>query len=255
MSAFERVLAAPASLEARRALLAEWAQAGDPRAELLDLGLRQWRFLREPPTPEYADLMARSAELIRRHGAAWAGPIAGRVERFRFHRGLVAEITMPLDRFVDEADELLALAPIQHVNLRAPATRFLDFIAHARFGQIVSFEVAGVRAIGDAEASALATSRHASQLRWIALSRNGIGRAGVEALAASAALAQVRFLALDGNPFDPSPAVFSDGGVVTVQPSPYALELERAHGPRPWLIPSNELAASWPPSRDMLAAA
>lgn len=227
MSAFDRVLAEPASLEARRALLAEWERAADPRAALLAIELEAWRLMHEPPTPRYAKLRAEAAELVRRHGAAWAGRLAELVTRYRFHRGLVAEITLPLDRFVELADELCTLAPIQHLNLRAPATRFRELVTLPRFAQIVSFEVPGQRQIGDDDALELARSPHASQLRWIALPRNSIGKAGVEALATSPYLRQVYFLALDGNRCDPSPTVWNDSGVVTVEPSPIATELQR----------------------------
>ena len=254
MSAFERVLAEPASLSARRALLAEWDRAADPRAALLKAQLEVWKHLDAPPTQESWELSGDAAELIYRHGNAWAGRIAELVDAYRFHRGLVAEITISLDRFVELADELYKLAPIQHLNLRGPATRFRELVASPRFAQLVSVVFAGQPSFGDNEAFALAQSRYASRLRWISLTRNAIGRPGVEALAASPHLANVMYLALEGNPFNPSPSVWSDGGVVSIETSPHAAELQRAYGHKVWLEPSYQQAEWWPPNRDVFAA-
>jgi hypothetical protein len=254
VSAFERVLAEPASLSARRALLVEWDRAADPRAELMRAQLEVWKHLDAPPTAQSWELSGDAAALTHLHGEAWAGRIAELVDAYRFHRGLVAEITISLDRFIELADELYQLAPIQHLNLRGPATRFRELVASPRFAQLVSVAFEGQPSFGDTEAFALAQSRYASRLRWIVLTRNAIGRLGVEALAASPYLANVIYLDLDGNPFNPSPSVWSDGGVFSVEASPYAAELQRAYGRKVWLEPLYQQAEWWPPSRDVYAA-
>ena len=256
MTELEHAIAQPASLVARRALAAAWEAAGDPRAELIRVQLVFWeetaRGGRASPRAQQA--RARADEPVRAHGRAWAGRIAALVERYRYHRGLVAEIKLSGDRLVELADELFALAPIQHLTLTAPIARWRELCALPRLAQIVSLEVAGVRAFGDAEAMALASARHAAGLRWLGLSGCAIGQPGVEALAASPYLDQLTYLGLRDNPFDPSPQIWNDGGVITVEPHPGAAGLERAYGRRRWLTPTMDEAADWPPDPDALAA-
>ena len=63
MTAFDRVMAAPASLAARYALLAEWQAAGNPQAELLErqLALRKHG-------PGGLELCLEIDKLIKAHG-------------------------------------------------------------------------------------------------------------------------------------------------------------------------------------------
>lgn len=254
-SAFQRVLAEPSSLAARRELAAAWEAANDPRAELVRVQVASWEAAqRGERTPQALATRKRATELVRLHGRAWAGRIAERVDSYRFHRGLVAEVALAADTFVERADELCALAPLQHLTLTAPIARWRDVCALPQLGQIVSLELAGVKTFGDAQVMALATSRHAAGLRWLGLSGCSITQAGVEALAASPYLDRVVYVGLRDNPFDPSPQIWDDGGVITVEPSPSAPAIERTYGRRPWLSPSVEQAAQWPPDPDQLAA-
>lgn len=253
---FQRVLAEPSSLAAREALAAAWQAAGDPRAELIRTQVAYWSFAArgELGLPQAKAARTRGNELVRAHGRAWAGELAGLVDRYRFHRGLVAEVALSCDAFIDRADRLFALAPIQHLTLTAPITRWADLCALPRLAQIVSLEVADVKAFGDDQAMALATSRHAAGMRWLGLSGCSLHQPGVEAIAASPYFDRVVYVGLTGNPFDPSPQIWDDGGVITVEPSRYAAPIERAYGRRRWLSPTPDEARQWPPDPDQLAA-
>ncbi len=120
-AAFDRVMAEPASLAARCALLDEWKSRGDPRALLLDkqLAYREIAWVDRATGPARR-LDAEIDALIARHGREWAGRVADLVDGWTFHRGLVAQVDVPGERFLQVAPELVALAPIQHVNLKAP---------------------------------------------------------------------------------------------------------------------------------------
>lgn len=252
MDAFTRVLEEPGSIAARKALLDQWSGEGDPRAQLLEQQLA-YDDARRARTHTEAQTRALNL-LIARQGRALAGELAGRVKRFVFRRGLVAEIAISGRDFVLGAHRLFQLAPIQHVTIEVPLPEATaELFAVPELAKLGSLELAGLgAAFGDEGACLLARCAHGSQLRWISLARDAIGEVGVEALAASEVLAHVRYLGLEGNPVDPTPYVqeIAEGRFRGGRPA-LAEQLETRFGPRPWLeIPTD--VDDWPPARDPL---
>jgi len=251
-SAYARVLANPTSLSAREALAAEWKAAGDPRAKLIDFQLRYraYRVAGSTASDDARMLLRKAYELTTKHGAEWAGEVAGLVEKFEFHRGCIAEVTLSGASFARVMPRLVALAPIQHVNLTLPLD-FASVVAAPEFAQLTSLKAVTLGAgFGDAEAKLLAASPLAKGLRWIRLTDDAIGRAGVEALAASSYLATCAYLDLAGNPVNPSPDVNDHTGALLAVRSDVGDEMERTYGHRPWLaLPTG----AWPPDRDDIA--
>lgn len=254
MSAYERVLAAPGSLAAREALAAEWKAKKDPRAELIEkqLRLRQHRVDNTLWSDE-ANALAREINvLVKKHGAQWAGDAARLAKDYAFHRGCVAEVTLPGAAFSSAMPKLFALAPVQHVNLMMPlALEILVDSPHlARLSSLRIGELRG--GFGDAQAATLARSPHLSNLRWLSLVDNAVGPAGAEALAASPQLAQCVFIDLGGNPTNPTPSLSEYEGVENRGRPAIAQDLERRFGKRAWLqVPA--AGTMWPPDRDHLA--
>jgi len=251
ITAYDRVLANPRSLSAREALAAEWNAASDPRSELIDLQLRyrQHRIDNTIWSDEANAQFRRIFQLTEQHGKTWAGEVAPLVTRFEFHRGCVAEVTLPGASFASAMPKLLTLAPIQHVNLTTPLN-FAQVVASPALARLTSLKAVTLgAAFGDNEAAQLAASPYARSLAWIRLTDNAIGDAGVEALAASPHLATCAYLDLEGNPVNPSPDFNDDYGVMEAMRSGRADELDRKYGPLPWLaLPTNNL--HWPPDRD-----
>ena len=62
-------------------------------------------------------LLLECEELLAKHGAGWAGPLAARVHDHRFLRGFVEWITVDAAAFVRDWRALYDLAPIRHVDL------------------------------------------------------------------------------------------------------------------------------------------
>jgi hypothetical protein len=240
------------SLAARHALLDEWRASGDPRAALMEkqLAYREIAWANRSTKPA-RQLDNEITKLIAAHGRAWAGRVAELVDDYEFHRGLVGEVTLSGDRFVQVAAELLELAPIQHVNLVAP----ISMSAVAALPQLAGLSTLHADAlggaVGDAGAIALATSPHVRNLAQLSLRGDAITRAGVDALASSKFLASLRHLSLIDNPADPTPYVRDEGdGEYSAGRPALAVELEKVYGPRPWLaVPSGHLP-SWPGRRD-----
>lgn len=251
MTAYERVLAEPSSLAAREALAREWRANGDPRAELVELQLRyrQHRIDNTVWTDEANALLRAAYKLVSTHGKAWAGEIARLVTKYEFHRGCIAEVTLPGASFASVMPKLIALAPIQHVNLIAPLEVQTVF-GSPLFERVTSLKAVTLgAAFGDREAVELAASPHVRNLVWVRLTDNAIGDVGVEALAASPHLAACAYVDLQGNPVDPTPQISELDGTRVAVRSSRAGELERAHGRRPWLeLPTN--VTTWPADRD-----
>ncbi|MCA1556108.1 MAG: hypothetical protein LC747_05400, partial [Acidobacteria bacterium] len=253
ITAYERVLANPRSLSAREALAAECYAASDPRAELIDLQLRYRKHRIQGTTwaDEANAQLGRIYQLTQQHGKTWAGEVAALVTKFEFHRGCVAEVTLPGASFASALPKLMTLAPIQHVNLTTPL-EFAQVVASPALARITSLKAVTLgAAFGDTEAAQLAASPHARNLSWVRLMSNAIGEAGVEALAASPHLATCAYLDLEGNPVNPTPYItdHNDNMLMEAMRSGRAAALERKYGPRPWLaLPTDVL--HWPAHRD-----
>ncbi len=233
MTALDRVIANPRSLGARYALLREWEAGNDPRAELLDYQLRQRKGRWE--------LWSPISDLIRDHGRQWAGRVADLVDHYKFHLGLVGEVTLSGEKFLEIGAELFELAPIQHVNLKHPFGPIESIANSPLITRLTSLSICGAKAeFGDAGARVIAAASAVSHLSCLSLNDNEITRAGVEALAASKYLAKAKYVGLEGNPADPTPfdAFWKHEPDVTVNTwrlPDLAIELKRKFGPRPWL--------------------
>lgn len=252
MDAFKRVLAEPGSLAAREELLAEWKRKGDKRASVLEKQLALVAAMKEGGNVD-PQRRAVNVEIIR-DGKALAGELAGLVKEFKFHRGLVAEITISGADFVARAAKLFTLAPIQHLNITLPLPSVTAFFDLPQLAKLTSLNMPLLgSAFGDAGAIALAGCAHATGLKWISLNEDEITLVGVEALAASTYLADVTFLGLRGNPANPTPVSQEvvEGQYAAARPA-LADQLEKKFGRRHWLqIPENPEA--WPPDRESLA--
>jgi len=236
VSAFSRVLAEPGSIEARRVYAVE---VGGPAGELAlaQLRVREQRIAKAWSTADEKTMKALLAE----HGKTIAKELAPLVTSYEFHRGLPAEITLSGAQWTANASKIVAIAPIQHLHLKAPLGDLNALFAVPELAQISSLLCTFLGdAFGDRGAIALANSTHTKNLKLIDLRDSAITRAGVEAIAASPHLANVVRISLTGNPADPTPygsELDHDFG----RP-PLAKELEAKFGKRAWLdVPAHDL--------------
>ena len=246
---YAAVVADPNDEAPRRALAAYYDGRGDPRGELIRIQLET--AAKEAVGTRDGKLIDREHKLISAHGRAWAAPLADLVTGYRFHRGLVGEVKLPLDRFLDVAPTLFTVAPIQHVDLTAPRARWSELLRSPHLGRLTSLSLDRLD-LGDEEARAIAGAEAMRTLRWLSLAKNKIGRAGVDALAASPWLASLAVLDLTKNPCDPIPKPGGhdlDGRVTAIDRPALANELVARHGARPWLA-NPEDPDAWPLPRD-----
>jgi uncharacterized protein (TIGR02996 family) len=246
---YAAIVAEPNDDALRRALAAHYDGRGDPRGELIRL---QLEIAEKGAAGVYdGDLFGREHELLQAHGRTWAAPLADLIAGYKFHRGLIGQVTLPLDRFLEVAPALFAAAPIQHVNLTGPRTRWLELLRSPHLARLSSLALEKLD-LDDSDARTIAGAEALRTLRYLSLSKNRIGRDGVEALAASPWLARLDVLDLSNNPCNPVPRPSGrdlDGRVTAVARPALANELVSRYGPRPWLAnPANPDA--WPLPRD-----
>jgi uncharacterized protein (TIGR02996 family) len=246
---YAAIVAEPNDPAPRRALAAHYDGRGDPRGELirtqLELADKEARGVLD------GKLIRRERELLEAHGSAWAAPLADLITGHKFHRGLIGEVTLSVDRFLDVAPALFAAAPIQHLNLTRPRTRWAELLRSPHLAHLSSLALEDL-GLDDEDAKAIARADALRRLHYLALGNNRIGRAGVEALAASPFLARLDVLDLSNNPCDPIPRPGGrdlDGRVTAIDRPALANELVSRHGERPWLAnPAHPDA--WPLPRD-----
>ena len=191
-------------------------------------------------------LLIECEELLTKHGASWAGPIAGRVHEHRFLRGFVEWITVDAAAFVRDWRALYDLAPIRHVDLVDAAPVAADLAACEGLAQLrgLSFNLAGTRfgkhRLGDAGARALLASPYLRKLRYLDLRYSDLGEDTLAAIVTTDALPRLEVGYLDGN----RPAELSedvsldwDGTLTDARPTAALHAFTQRHGDRPWLHP------------------
>ena len=252
MDPYERVLAEPGSIAARRALAAHWKAAGDPRGQLIEDSIAYREARREGRVSVFERLRDSINNALRQHAKPWAGELAEFASEDSYHLGLLADLQIPGDRFPAIAEKVFRLAPIQHVSITAPLGSLPDLLACDELRKLTSLSISTHGAdFGDSGAIAVAGCARLAGVKWLALAYDEIGESGVEALAASPFLANVSYLGLDGNPCDPTPQVSDyDGEYVGSRPV-IADELERKFGYRAWFA-EPKAPKNWPPkSREL----
>jgi len=203
------------------------ALGADPLAELIRIQLINRS---SQPTP-------RERELLIAHRAVWLAPVAALVEVAGLRRGFVEYASMTADQWLNNAAALLAKAPLLDLHISGVAGR-PDVFEVAELAHLRSLNLAHNR-LDDADAIALASSRHLRGLKWLDLSNNRIGRAGLDALAASSNLPALKWLGFANNDAaDPVPYPQMDGSVVSAIIVPaIRAELVAKVGMKPWLEP------------------
>ena len=195
---WQRILAAPADPELKTQYVEALTQAGDPHAEIFTLAT-EYKRLRSGSYIDAAKALKPRLDALL---ATWRAEFAPRADAWpgeiQFVIGWPIELTITAGAFAHNAAEIVAAAPVRHLNLTAVSELPAVFDV-PQFDQIVSLD--GSRQTwSDDAVRALANSAHTGALRWLDLSRGGITEAQVEMLAASSALRGVQMLDLSNNP-------------------------------------------------------
>src|SRR5262245_42157480 len=98
-----------------RLVYADWLddQGDADRAEFIRLQITRESLSAFDPRVRAS--LRREAELLRQHEREWAGILPALVQRARFHRGFVEEVTVSCEQLLDVGHELFRRAPIRRL--------------------------------------------------------------------------------------------------------------------------------------------
>jgi uncharacterized protein (TIGR02996 family) len=228
-------------LDAPRLAYADWCATIDEedmraRAELIraqiDLSLTPPDVVR---TGGAHHLQRRIADLLARWSAVWSEPLRPYIESASYQRGFAGHVRMTGRGFLEYAERIFALAPVQHVDLTAVRDVRDQLLASPYLGRLKSLSLDGCGLTAD-DMRAIGSTPALLGLRWLSLRNNNLDLDGSRAIAASPVLKGLRVIQLAGNPVDPSEELGVDGGEVVDTALPESGEiLEREFGSLPWL--------------------
>lgn len=179
-----------------RLIYADWLHDnGEPeRAEFIRVQCRLAKM--EEDDPERPDLLRREYELLADHWGEWAALLVGKVRRWQFRRGFVAQVKLEAEQFQKEAKGLFDFAPIEVLDVQHPSLDEVRALLRSRhLRRITRLDLDHAR-LGDAGVALVADCPNLSNLRHLSLRFNNLGRAGLRALGASAHLTSLRSFTL-----------------------------------------------------------
>jgi uncharacterized protein (TIGR02996 family) len=204
-----------------RLVLADWLQdRGDPRGELLALGLAMHRLGEDDP--RWAALRRRERQLLGRHVFDWLGPLIDRASQWTFQRGFL-HIEARAESFLTaDLDDLAGgdlFAWVERLKLRDVHSHHLTRLAGSFVvGTVPSLDLSDNR-LGNYGLARLLESPGVAALHELRLARDHIGTNGAERLAGCPHLAGLVRLDLAGNRLN-------DAAVLALAESPHLARLE-----------------------------
>jgi uncharacterized protein (TIGR02996 family) len=177
-----------------RLIYADWLDdRGDPRGEFIRLQL-------SVRMGEWANV-ARMSELEKLYGRKWAGPFADWAYMVGFRRGFPEHVVIPADVFIDLADDIFNIAPIQGVSLIGAAKKIRKLTRLPALSHLTALHLTGTM-IGDAGVAKLAACPHLNNLRTLRLGHCGLTSKAVGQLCAGATFANLTQLDMADNRID-----------------------------------------------------
>jgi uncharacterized protein (TIGR02996 family) len=215
--------------DAPRLIYSDWLEEnGDPdRAEFIRLQIRHTRLDRY--SLAWEETQERTKELLAKHRSRWVADLPDwAAPGVEFRRGFPARIRIELDPFLDAADELSRLMPLEGASLSLQnAEAFARLLRHPALGLLRHLRVASFRMLNAESIRWLADSPHLTRLagleipaqtirdegvaclarcplpalRNLDLTATDFGPEGMEALGSASFLGQLTELRLGHNPF------------------------------------------------------
>jgi uncharacterized protein (TIGR02996 family) len=218
-AAFLDAIRAAPDDDAPRLIYADWLdERGDPRGEFIRVQCERTRLLETDP--RLSALTARALQLLRANWESWVVPLRAFIGRdparhdagwvaqpfhpcrlAEFRRGFIDRLPVEAEAFVADADALIRLAPLRHVQFWgvgpfAEAVAASPQLAGLETLEFVDYFVAPLTTAG---ARAFAASPHLGGLRGFYAASNDVTDDGVRALAAAPWLAGLDDLSLIDN--------------------------------------------------------
>jgi uncharacterized protein (TIGR02996 family) len=206
-----------------RLAFADWLdENGEPeRAAFIRASIEWSRVDFSSDKAEWMRLRERVTDFVKRHGREWLAELPDGpglswdmdIPSGPFDRGFPAMVAVLNRRFLDVAERVFALAPVEHlVFARGVSLEVaLEVLSLPCADGISDFTIVwtGPNQPGDELCEALAGFTHLRRLEWLALSRRNVTDRGAAALARASFLPQLRYVMLEGN-------AISEAGVLAV---------------------------------------
>ncbi len=236
--------------DAPRLAYAEWCKNTDAaRSEFIRLQLALAKTNGNTNEPEVFRLALKSNNLVKTHGARWAGPLVPPGTSYEFHRGFVELVAVSAASFLERAPTLFSRSPIRHIDFlevhgTAPKLFLSPLLAPIRS---LNLDRGG---LSDDDMRSLADCPHLPNLRWLSLAENRIDFFGINLLASSKNFPALKWVNFRGNLIDPGEQFSSDQGVIADSWLPdEGKRLEQMHGPIRWLHVNAGTTRDLPPNR------
>jgi uncharacterized protein (TIGR02996 family) len=185
--------------DAPRLVYADWLDehGNAARAEFIRVQCRLGGL--DEDDPQSSDLRRREYELLADHWGEWAGPLIGRVRRWRFRRGFIDQVKLEAGQFLKEGRWLLDFAPVEELDVRHPNVEDLRALLASRHIRRIARLNLDFAEVGNAGLALLAQSPNLAGLAHLSLRFNNVGVEGLLALAEAPHLTSLRSLDVTAN--------------------------------------------------------
>jgi carbon storage regulator CsrA len=175
--------------EGIRLIFADWlGEQGDPYGEFIRV---QCQLAKLPAGDESREELQRQEQALwAEHGRRWREYLPAVLRSARFERGFVESAELSVAEFLDNAEAILAAAPLRRLRVRAP--QLWDgyvgggvpaLAASPYLARLAELDLSGM-GLGDGDAAQVAGSAHAAGLQVLVLRRNPITEPGAQMLRA-----------------------------------------------------------------------
>jgi uncharacterized protein (TIGR02996 family) len=200
--AFVAEIAAHPDDDAPRLIYADWLEErGDPQGQFIRVQCE----LAGNPTPERRqDLLCLERELLARHRDQWLLPLEGALIRGVFHRGVLDQVEVEPQKFIERADDWFRLFPLKilQLNVRGSPLEKLATIASLRqirqLERIRSLRLSNSE-LGDDDCIRLLSADNIGPLEELWLTSTGVKATALRWLASSSLARTLQVLILSGN--------------------------------------------------------
>jgi uncharacterized protein (TIGR02996 family) len=181
-----------------RLVFADWLDEHDQpeRAEFI----RVQCALAHLPTddPRHYLLTTIETSLLARFHALWSRPLIGIAGWAEFRRGFVETVNIAAKQFLQRAETLFALAPVQHVRFLDVGSNLPHLMKSKHLERLAGITIYAQH-LGEELPRELTASPHLGNLRLLNIRRNRIGDRGAERLARSPCVRTLTHLDLGDN--------------------------------------------------------
>jgi uncharacterized protein (TIGR02996 family) len=181
-----------------RLIYADWLDENEQpeRAEFIRLQCRLANL--DEYDPERPHLEWRERVLLRKHKKAWGKAVAKYTSRFAFHRGFIDEIAITAAKFLENADTLFSITPLEQLRPLQVGARWNEFLASPQLQRLHGLDL-NCSSLGTTRGQVLGACEQLEDLHELNIDKNRLRPAGMIAILGSRHLSNLRRLFVSQN--------------------------------------------------------